>query len=117
MKIKGAFPVRWAAQDGADATLYELIPSAAKITRKHDGTLSPATINCKAYKKTGTDDPELVTSGAQMSYDYYEETAKNTVNNYTGGNITPTPWWTKIVFYLKSSEGVLLTKREILVET
>lgn len=116
MKIKGAFPVRWAAQNGADATLYELIPSSDKITRKHDGTLSTATINCKAYKKTGTDDPELVTSGAQMSYDYYVGTAKYTVENYTGGNITPTPWWTKIVFYLKSSDGVVLTKREILVE-
>lgn len=116
MKIKGAFPVRWAAQNGADATLYELIPSADKITRKHDGTLSSATINCKAYKKTGTDEPELITSGAHRSYDYYEGTVKHTVDNYTGGNITPTPWWTKIVFYLKSSDGVLLTKREILVE-
>ena len=116
MKIKGAFPVRWAAQNGADATLYELIPSAYKITRKHDGSLSTATINCKAYKKTGTDEPELITSGAQRSYDYYEGTVKHTVDNYTGGNITPTPWWTKIVFYLKSSDGVVLTKREILVE-
>ena len=116
MKIKGAFPVRWAAQNGADATLYELIPSADKITRKHDGTLSPATINCKAYKKTGTDDPELVTSGSHGSYDYYVGTVKHTFDNYTGGNITPTPWWTKIVFYLKSSDGVVLTKREILVE-
>lgn len=102
--------------NGADATLYELIPSADKITRKHDGTLSTATINCKAYKKTGTDDPELVTSGAQMSYDYYDGTVKHTLYNYTGGNITPTPWWTKIVFYLKSTAGVVLTKREILVE-
>lgn len=116
MKIKGAFPVRWAAQNGADATLYELIPSADKITRKHDGTLSPATINCKAYKKTGTDNPELITSGAQRSYDYYEGTVKHTVNNYTGGDITLAPWWTKIVFYLKSSDGVVLTQREILVE-
>ena len=116
MKIKGAFPVRWAAQNGADATLYELIPSAEKITRKHDGTLSPSTINCKAYKKIGTDDPELVTSGAQGSYDYYVGTEKYTVDNYTGGNITPTTWWTKIVFYLNSSDGVVLTKREILVE-
>ena len=102
--------------NGADATLYELTPSADKITRKHDGTLSSATINCKAYKKTGTDEPELITSGAHRSYDYYEGTVKHTVDNYTGGNITPTPWWTKIVFYLKSSDGVLLTKREILVE-
>lgn len=102
--------------NGADATLYELAPSAEKITRKHDGTLSPATINCKAYKKTGTYAPELVTSGAQGSYDYYVGTTKYTVDNYTGGDITPTPWWTKIVFYLKSSDGVLLTKREILVE-
>ena len=102
--------------NGADATIYELIPSAEKITRKHDGTVIPATINCKAYKKTGTDDPELITSGAQRSYDYYEGTVKHTVNNYTGDNITPTPWWTKIVFYLKSSDGVVLTKREILVE-
>ena len=102
--------------NGADATLYELIPSVDKITRKHDGTLSPSTINCKAYKKTGTNDPELVTSGAQRSYDYYVGTARYTVDNYTGGNITPTPWWTKIVFYLKSSDGVVLTKREILVE-
>ena len=116
MKIKGAFPVRWAAQDGADATLYELIPSVDKITRKHDGTLSPATINCKAYKKTGTDDPELVTSGAQRSYDYYEGTVKHTVNNYTGDDITLSTWWTKIIFYLKSSDGVVLTQREILVE-
>lgn len=116
MKIKGAFPVRWAAQNGADATLYELIPSADKITRKHDGTLSSATINCKAYKKTGTDNPELVTSGAQRSYDYYEGTVKHTVNNYTGGDITLSPWWTKIVFYLKSSDGVVLTQREILIE-
>lgn len=116
MKIKGAFPVRWAAQNGADATLYELIPSADKITRKHDGTLSTATINCKAYKKTGTDDPELVTSGAQMSYDYYDGTVKHTFYNYTGDDITLSPWWTKIVFYLKSTTGVVLTKREILVE-
>ena len=116
MKIKGAFPVRWAAQNGSDATLYELITSADKITRKHDGTLSTATISCKAYKKTGTDDPELITSGAQRSYDYYEGTVKHTVNNYTGGNITLSTWWTKIVFYLKSSDGVVLTKREILVE-
>lgn len=115
MKIKGAFPVRWAAQDGADATIYELIPSSEKITIKHDGTLSPATINCKAYKKTGTDDPELITSGAQRSYDYYVGTERNTVNNYTGDNITLTPWWTKIVFYLKSSDGVVLTQRDILV--
>lgn len=99
-----------------ETTFYYAIPSADKITRKHDGTLSPATINCKAYKKTGTDDPELVTSGAQGSYDYYVGTAKYTVDNYTGGNITPTPWWTKIVFYLKSSNGVVLTQREILVE-
>lgn len=116
MKIKGAFPVRWAAQNGSDATLYELITSADKITRKHDGTLSTATISCKAYKKTGTDDPELITSGAQRSYDYYEGTVKHTVNNYTGGNITLSTWWTKIVFYLKSSDGFVLTKREILVE-
>lgn len=116
MKIKGAFPVRWAAQDGADATIYELIPSADKITRKHDGTLSPATINCKAYKKTGTDDPELVTSVAHRSYDYYVGTEQNTVNNYAGGDITPTPWLTKIVFYLKSSDGFVLTQRDILVE-
>ena len=102
--------------NGADATLYELITSADKITRKHDGTLSTATISCKAYKKTGTDDPELITSGAQRSYDYYEGTVKHTVNNYTGGNITLSTWWTKIVFYLKSSDGVVLTKREILVE-
>ena len=102
--------------NGADATLYELIPSADKITRKHDGTLIPNTINCKAYKKTGTDEPELITSGAQRSYDYYVGTAKYTVDNYTGGNITPTPWWTKIVFYIKSSDGVVLTQREILVE-
>ena len=102
--------------NGADATLYELITSADKITRKHDGTLSTATINCKAYKKTGTDEPELITSGAQRSYDYYEGTVKHTVNNYTGGNITLSTWWTKIVFYLKSSDGVVLTKREILVE-
>ena len=102
--------------NGADATLYELTPSADKITRKHDGTLSPSTINCKAYKKTGTDNPELVTSGEQGSYDYYVGTEKYTVDNYTGGNITPTPWWTKIVFYLNSSDGVVLTKREILVE-
>lgn len=99
-----------------ETTFYYAIPSADKITRKHDGTLSPATINCKVYKKTGTDDPELVTSGAQGSYDYYVGTAKYTVDNYTGGNITPTPWWTKIVFYLKSSNGVVLTQREILVE-
>lgn len=105
-------------RDGAngETTFYYAIPSADKITRKHDGTLSPATINCKAYKKTGTDNPELVTSGAQGSYDYYVGTAKYTVDNYTGGNITPTPWWTKIVFYLKSSDGVVLTQREILVE-
>lgn len=115
MKIKGAFPVRWAAQDGADATIYELIPSAEKITRNHDGTVSPATINCKAYKKTGTDDPELITYGAQRIYDYYDGTVKHTVNNYTGDDITPTPWWNKIVFYLKSSDGVVLTQREILV--
>lgn len=102
--------------NGADATLYELNPSAEKITRKHDGTLSPATINCKAYKKTGTDDPELVTSGAQRSYDYYDGTVKHTVNNYAGGDITLSTWWTKIVFYLKSSDGVVLTQREILVE-
>ena len=116
MKIKGAFPVRWAAQNGADATLYELIPSADKITRKHDGTLSTATINCKAYKKTGTDEPELITSGAQRSYDYYEGTVKHTVDNYTGDDITISTWWTKIVFYLNSSDGVVLTKREIIVE-
>ena len=116
MKIKGAFPVRWAAQNGSDATLYELIPSADKITRKHDGTLSTATISCKAYKKTGTDDPELITSGAQRSYDYYEGTVKHTANNYTGDDITLSTWWTKIVFYLKSSDGVVLTQREILVE-
>lgn len=105
-------------RDGAngETTFYYAIPSADKITRKHDGTLVPATINCKAYQKTGTDDPELVTSGAQGSYDYYVGTAKYTVDNYTGGNITPTPWWTKIVFYLKSSDGVVLTQREILVE-
>lgn len=103
-------------KNGADATLYELIPSAEKITRKHDGTLSPATINCKAYKKTGTNDPELITSGAQMSYDYYEGTVKHTVENYTGDDITISTWWTKIVFYLKSSDGVVLTHREILVE-
>lgn len=102
--------------NGADATLYELIPSVDKITRKHDGTLSTATINCKAYKKTGTNDPELITSGVQRSYDYYEGTVKHTVNNYTGDDITLTSWWTKIVFYLKSSDGVLLTKREIIVE-
>ena len=116
MKIKGAFPVRWAAQNGADATVYELIPSADKITRKHDGTLSTATINCKAYKKTGTDEPELITSGAQRSYDYYEGTVKHTVDNYTGDDITLSTWWTKIIFYLKSTDGVVLTKREILVE-
>lgn len=116
MKIKGAFPVRWAAQNGADATLYELIPSAEKITRKHDGTLSSATINCKAYQKTGTDDPELVTSGLHRSYDYYDGTVKHTVDNYTGDDITMSPWWTKIVFYLKSTDGVVLTKREILIE-
>lgn len=103
-------------EQGENATLYYAVPSADKITRKHDGTLSPATINFKAYKKTGTDDPKLVTSGAQGSYDYYVGTAKYTVDNYTGGNITPTPWWTKIVFYLKSSNGVVLTQREILVE-
>lgn len=102
--------------NGADATLYELTPSTDKITRKHDGTLSPATINCKAYKKTGTGNPELVTSGEQGSYDYYVGTEKYTVDNYTGGNITPTTWWTKIVFYLNSYDGVVLTKREILVE-
>ena len=102
--------------NGADATLYELIPSADKITRKHDGTLSQATINCKAYKKTGTDEPELVTSGAQRSYDYYEGTVKHTFNNYTGDDISLSIWWTKIVFYLKSSDGVVLTKREILIE-
>ena len=116
MKIKGAFPVRWAAQNGADATLYELIPSAEKITRKHDGTLSTATINFKAYKKTGTDEPELITSGAQMSYDYYEGTVKHTVDKYTGDDITLSIWWTKIVFYLKSTDGVVLTKREIHIE-
>lgn len=105
-------------RDGAngETTFYYAIPSADKITRKHDGTLSPATINCKAYQKTGTDDPELVTSGAQGSYDYYVGTKKYTVGNYTGGNITPTPWWTKIVFFLKSSDSVVLTQREILVE-
>lgn len=105
-------------RDGAngEATFYYAVPSADKITRKHDGTLIPATINCKVYQKTGTDDPKLVTSGAQGSYDYYVGTAKYTVDNYTGGNITPTPWWTKIVFYLKSSDGVVLTQREILVE-
>lgn len=105
-------------RDGAngEATFYYAVPSADKITRKHDGTLIPATINCKAYQKTGTDDPKLVTSGAQGSYDYYVGTKKYTVDNYTGGNITPTPWWTKIVFYLKSSDGVVLTQREILVE-
>lgn len=105
-------------RDGAngEATFYYAVPSADKITRKHDGTLSPATINFKAYQKTGTDDPEPVTSGAQGSYDYYVGTAKYTVDNYTGGDITPTPWWTKIVFYLKSSGGVVLTQREILVE-
>ena len=102
--------------NGVDATLYELTPSADKITRKHDGTLSPATINCKAYKKTGTDEPELITSGAQRSYDYYDGTVKHTVDNYTGDDITLSPWWKKIVFYLKSSDGVVLTKREILVE-
>ena len=102
--------------NGADATIYELIPSADKITRKHDGTLSTATINCKAYKKTGTDEPELITSGAQRSYDYYEGTVKHTVDNYTGDDITISTWWTKIVFYLKSTDGVVLTKREILVE-
>lgn len=102
--------------NGADATIYELIPSADKITRKHDGTLSTATINCKAYKKTGTDEPELITSGAQRSYDYYEGTVKHTVDNYTGDDITISTWLTKIVFYLKSSDGVVLTQREILVE-
>ena len=116
MKIKGTFPVRWAAQNGADATLYELIPSAEKITRKHDGTLSTATISCKAYKKTGADEPELITSGLHRSYDYYEGTVKHTVDNYTGDDITISTWWTKIVFYLKSTDGVVLTKREILVE-
>lgn len=105
-------------RDGAngETTFYYAIPSADKITRKHDGTLIPNTINFKAYQKTGTDDPKLVTSGAQRSYDYYVGTAKYTVDNYTGDNITPTPWWTKIVFYLKSSGGVVLTQREILVE-
>ena len=105
-------------RDGAngETTFYYGIPSADKITRKHDGTLIPATINFKAYQKTGTDDPKLVTSGAQGSYDYYVGTAKYTVDNYTGGDITPTPWWTKIVFYLKSSGGVVLTQREILIE-
>lgn len=105
-------------RDGAngEATFYYAVPSADKITRKHDGTLIPATINFKAYQKTGTDNPELVTSGAQGSYDYYVGTARYTVDNYTGGDITPTPWWTKIVFYLKSSNGVVLTQREILVE-
>lgn len=112
---KESIPIIKGGVDG-EATFYYAIPSAEKITRKHDGTLSPATINCKAYKKTGTDDPELVTSGAQGSYDYYVGTAKYTVDNYTGGNITPTPWWTKIVFYLKSSNGVVLTQRKILVE-
>lgn len=105
-------------RDGAngEATYYSTDVSAEKITRKHDGTLVPSTIRCQYYKTTGTDDPELVTSGAQRSYDYYAGTAKYTVENYTGGNITPTPWWKKIVFYLKSSDGVVLTKREILVE-
>lgn len=112
---KESVPIIKGGIDG-ETTFYYSIPSADKITRKHDGTLSPATINCKAYKKTGTDDPKLVTSGAQGSYDYYVGTAKYTVDNYTGGNITPTPWWTKIVFYLKSSDGVVLTQREILVE-
>lgn len=102
--------------NGDDATLYELIPSADKITRKHDGTLSTETINCKAYKKTGTDEPELITSGSQRSYDYYEGTVKHTVDNYTGDDITLSTWWTKIVFYLKSTDGFVLTKREILVE-
>lgn len=102
--------------NGADATLYELIPSVDKITRKHDGTLSTATINCKAYKKTGTEDPELISSGAHRSYDYYEGTVKHTVDNYTGDDITLSIWWTKIVFYLKSTDGVVLTKREILIE-
>ena len=112
---KESIPIIKGGVDG-ETTFYYAVPSADKITRKHDGTLSPATINCKAYKKTGTDDPELVTSGAQGSYDYYVGTAKYTVDNYTGGNITPTPWWTKIVFYLKSSDGVVLTQREVLVE-
>lgn len=105
-------------RDGAngEATYYSTDVSAEKITRKHDGTLVPSTISCQYYKTTGTDEPELITSGAQRSYDYHVGTAKYTVDNYTGGNITPTPWWTKIVFYLKSSDGVVLTKREILVE-
>lgn len=112
---KESIPIIKGGVDG-ETTFYYAIPSADKITRKHDGTLIPNTINFKAYQKTGTDDPELVTSGAQGSYDYYVGTAKYTVDNYTGGNITPTPWWTKIVFYLKSSGGVVLTQREILVE-
>lgn len=112
---KESLPIIKGGVDG-ETTFYYSIPSADKITRKHDGTLIPATINCKAYQKTGTDNPKLVTSGAQGSYDYYVGTAKYTVDNYTGGNITPTPWWTKIVFYLKSSDGVVLTQREILVE-
>ena len=112
---KESVPIIKGGIDG-ETTLYYVVPSADKITRKHDGTLSPTTINCKAYKKTGTDDPELVTSGAQGSYDYYVGTKKYTVDNYTGIDISPTTWWTKIVFYLKSSDGIVLTQREILVE-
>ena len=112
---KESVPIIKGGIDG-ETTLYYVVPSADKITRKHDGTLSPTTINCKAYKKTGTDDPELVTSGAQGSYDYYVGTKKYTVDNYTGIDISPTTWWAKIVFYLKSSDGIVLTQREILVE-
>lgn len=42
-----------ASEDGADATVYWLVPSDTQVKRKADGTCIPKVVTCKAYSKTG----------------------------------------------------------------
>lgn len=43
----------WSEYKGADAEVYQIEPSADKVVRDFDGTLSPTSLTCSVYKTTG----------------------------------------------------------------
>lgn len=52
-KVSSTFKFAVSASDGADATVYWLVPSDTQVKRKADGTCIPKVVTCKAYSKTG----------------------------------------------------------------
>ena len=95
--------------NGDDGVVYFLLPSAQRIMRYQDGSLTESQISCLKKKQVGSSVP-VDASDCTMKYHYVDAGVVSQEQSYNGGNINIGLWWSKVVFHLYKNSNKIVTE-------